>query len=328
VSQVEAPTFRIEPVDVSDAARLVAWNDVLRRGYGAGRAAAWWRSAEATVSQFQSPKPERHSVALWALASGRPVGAAEAHLDPGEPAEAGIAVIPDRRRQGIGHALAAAVRQALAGQTESIRGETYHPDGIRFAVAHGLSIGNRESRQLLGLPVPARRLAELTQALDGVEIRSWCGSCPEELVDGWARLVGGMVTDVPMGELTRSSTAPNVALVRQNEQRMQAAGYLLVRSTANVDSHLVGYTELFVPTQEPHVLVQDDTFVTHAYRRRGIGRALKLANLRTLMALSEAKTARWVQTYTAVDNTAMLALNTELGFEEADIMTVLEGPLG
>jgi mycothiol synthase len=328
VSQVAPKPFRIEAVDVADAAQLVAWNDVLRVGYGAGRSAAWWRSPEATVSQFQTPKPGRGSVALWAWAGEHPVGAAEAHVDPGEPAEVGIAVIPGRRREGIGRALAFAVRQVLAEMAETVRSESYCLEGVRFAVAHGLSIGNRESRQLLGLPVSAQRLEELARVIEGVEIRSWCGSCPEELVEDWARLVGGMATDVPMGELTRSSTVPDVALVRQNEQRMQAAGYLLVRSAASVNGRLVGYTEVFVPTREPHVLLQDDTFVSHDHRRRGIGRALKLANLRTLAALPQASTADWVQTYTAVDNTPMLALNAELGFQEADVMTVLHGRLG
>ena len=327
MSQVAPKSLRIEPVDVADAAQLVAWNDVLRVGYGAGRTAAWWRSAEATVSQFQSPKPGRGSVALWAWADERPVGAAEAHVDPGDPAEVGIAVIPGRRREGVGHALALAIRQALADRTETVRSETYSQEGAAFAVAHGLSIGNREARQLLGLPVSALRLVELDRVIDGVAIRSWCGSCPEELVADWARLVGGMAADVPMGELTRSSREPDVALVRQNEHRMQAGGYLLVRSAASVDGRLVGYTELFVPTREPHVLLQDDTFVSHNHRRRGIGRALKLANLRALTALPEARTARWVQTYTAVDNTPMLSLNTELGFQEVDVMTLLEGRL-
>jgi GNAT superfamily N-acetyltransferase len=321
-------TFRIEPVDVADAAQLVAWNDVLRVGYGDGRTAAWWRSAESTVSQFQSPKPGRDSVALWAWADGRPVGAAEAHVDPGGPAEVGIAVIPGRRRNGIGRALALAVRQALAGLAETVRSEAYDPDGVRFAVAHGLSIGNREARQLLDLPAFAHRLVEPAPVIDGVEIRSWCGSCPEELVEDWARLVGGMAADVPIGELTRSSAVPDVALVRQNEQRMEAAGYLLVRSTASVAGRLVGYTELFVPTRESLLLLQDDTFVSHDHRRRGIGRALKLANLRTLTALPEARTARWVQTYTAVDNTPMLSLNTDLGFQAVDVITILEGRLG
>lgn len=325
-SSVDSPV-RIDLVDVGDATQLVEWNEILRQGYAAGREAAWWRSAGATVSQFQSPKPGRVSVALVARADGAAVAAAEAHVDPGDPAEVAIAVLPERRRAGLGHALAGALREALSGRAETVQTETYSSEGTGFALAHGLSVGNRECRQLLDLPIAPHHLDESAPAIDGVEVSSWCGPCPDELVEGWARLVGAMAADVPVGDLSRSSTVPDVALVRQNEQRMQAAGYILARSAAVSAGHLVGYTELFVPTEDPQVLLQDDTFVDRAHRRRGIGRALKVANLRALRQIPDARDARWVQSYTAVDNASMLALNARLGFREVDIMTALEGPL-
>jgi GNAT superfamily N-acetyltransferase len=76
------------------------------------------------------------------------------------------------------------------------------------------------------------------------------------------------------------------------------------------------------------VLLHDDTVVSHDHRRRGIGRALKIASLRPVTAVPAARTARWVQTYTELENTPMLSLNTELGFQEAEVMTVLLGRLG
>ncbi|WP_206516708.1 hypothetical protein [Brachybacterium saurashtrense] len=42
----------------------------------------------------------------------------------------------------------------------------------------------------------------------------------------------------------------------------------------------------------------------------------------------EAARARWIQTYTALDNAPMLALNRALGFREADVLSILEGELG
>ncbi|MFT3871799.1 MAG: hypothetical protein QM714_03995 [Nocardioides sp.] len=304
---------------------MIAWNEVLRVGYNASREAAWWRSPEATVAQFQSPKPGRTSVALWAIADDLPVGAAEAHVDPDEPAEVEISVIQDRRREGIGRALAGAVREALAGAAGVVQAETYCIEGVEFARAHGMAVGNQEWRQLLDLPVPPQRLVELGQPSVGVEIRSWCGPCPDELVDDWATLVTRMDADVPMGELTRTSAATNVATVRQNEQRTRDHGNLLVRSLAQVDGKSVGYTEMFASLHGSQVVSQDDTFVDRGYRCRGIGRAMKVANLSNLMSIPEAQSARWVQTYTAVANTPMLALNKALGFRVADMMTVLEG---
>ena len=89
----------------------------------------------------------------------------------------------------------------------------------------------------------------------------------------------------------------------------------------------VGYTEILVNRHDPEILTQDDTLVDRAHRGRGIGRALKLANLENLRQVPEAAEARWIQTYTALDNAPMLALNRALGFREADVLSILEGEL-
>jgi len=319
--------IQIDHVDVADVEQLVAWNAVLRDGYNTGREAAWWRSAEATVSQFQSPKPGRFSVALLASRGDRPVGAAGAHVDPGEVAEVEVSVLPDCRRGHVGLVLADAVRIALAGRADRVQAETYSDAGIAFAQHLGLEVGIPESRQLLDLPVSAERLARIDRQPSGVEIHAWVGRCPEELVKDWASLTRQMATDVPVGDLTRSTQATDVAAVRQHEERMQAQGYLLVSCLARVGGQSVGYTEMLLSSHAPEIVNQEDTLVDRAYRGRGVGRALKLANLRQLQQLPEARHSRWVQTYTATENSPMLALNRAVGFREADIMTALEGPL-
>ncbi|MGO1355185.1 MAG: GNAT family N-acetyltransferase, partial [Brachybacterium tyrofermentans] len=86
--------------------------------------------------------------------------------------------------------------------------------------------------------------------------------------------------------------------------------------------------EIFVSRHDPEIITQDDTLVDRDHRGHGVGRALKLANLENLMTLEEAGRARWVQTYTALDNAAMLALNRAFGFHTADQLTILEGPVG
>ena len=63
-------------------------------------------------------------------------------------------------------------------------------------------------------------------------------------------------------------------------------------------------------------------------RGHGVGRALKLANLRLLMTLPESSASQFLQTYTAPTNAPMLTLNRSVGFTEVDVLTVLEGPLG
>jgi len=317
---------QITPVDPADPEALLAWNALLRDGYNAGREAAWWASEESTLAQYGDPKPGRTSVLLLAHLDGAPVGAAGAEVDPGDPAEVEISVLPRHRRRGVGRALAAAVREALAGHAEVVQAETYSAAGVAFARDQGMRLGNQEHRLLRAMPLDPEAL---TGAADvpGLEIRTWHGACPEELVEDWARLTTQMDADVPMGDLTRPASRGEVADLRRNEQRMDDQGWTLVRGLALLDGTAVGYTEIFVNRHDPEILTQDDTLVDRAHRGRGIGRALKLANLENLRAVPEVAGARWIQTYTALDNAPMLALNRALGFREEDVLSILEGEL-
>ena len=321
-------TAEIIPVDPSDREALLAWNALLRDGFNAGREAAWWASEESTLAQHGDPKPGRTSVLLLARLDGAPVGAAGAEVDPGDPAEVEISVLPEHRRRGVGRALAAAVREALAGHAEVVQAETYSEAGVAFALDQGMRLGNQEHRLLLPLPLDLEALRGAREPSAGVEIRTWHGACPEELVEDWARLTTQMDADVPMGDLTRPASRGEIEDLRRNEQRMDDQGWTLVRGLALHEGAAVGYTEILVNRHDPEILTQDDTLVDRAHRGRGVGRALKLANLENLRRVPEAAQARWIQTYTALDNAPMLALNRALGFREADVLSILEGTLG
>ncbi|GAB3914339.1 hypothetical protein GCM10011575_45330 [Microlunatus endophyticus] len=173
----------------------------------------------------------------------------------------------------------------------------------------------------------AEQLTRLGRPSARAEIKGWVGRCPEELIEDWASLTRQMDVDVPMGDLTRSSKVTDVSAVRQNEERMLAQGYIPINCLAQIAGRSVGYTELLVSSHDPEIVNQDDTLVDRAHRGNGVGRALKLANLRQLLEVPQARRSRWVQTYTARDNEPMLALNRAIGFREADVMTALEGPL-
>jgi mycothiol synthase len=296
--------IHVTDVDPRNTARLVQWNGILRDGYEVGRQKVWSRSDDATRLQFQNPHPTRRSVLLLAEIDGVPVGAAEAHVHPGEPADAEIAVLEAFRRRGVARAL------------------------LTVARSEGLRVGVRESRQVVDLPLSEGAFDGLPGVPSDVEVLSWVGGCPDELLDGWARLRTHMSHDVPMGDLTRTTLPADVAAVRRNEERMSEQGYALVRSLARVDGEAVGYTEILLSRPDPKIVLQDDTFVEERVRGRGIGRALKIANLRQLASVPESAGSLFLQTYTALTNEPMLALNRSIGFEEADVLAVLEGPLG
>ncbi|MEE1650824.1 GNAT family N-acetyltransferase [Brachybacterium sp. J144] len=316
---------QITPVDPADREALLAWNALLRDGYTAGRDAVWWASEESTLAQYGNPKPGRISVLLLARLDDEPVGAAGAEVDPGNPAQVELSVLPGHRRRGVGRALAAAARAALDGHASVVQAETSSEAGVAFARDQGMRIGNQEHRLLRAMPLPPETEAATPAPTPGLEIRTWHGACPEDLVEDWARLTTQMDADVPMGDLTRPASRGEVEDLRRSEQRMDEQGWTLVRGLALLEGTAVGYTEIFVNRHDPEILTQDDTLVERAHRGRGIGRALKLANLENLRAVPEAAQARWIQTYTALDNEPMLALNRSLGFREADVLSILEG---
>jgi len=313
----------IRPVDPRDVPQLLRWNSILRDGYAVGRRHVWSRSDDATRAQFRDPHPTRVSTLLLAEIDGAPVGAAEGHVHPGEPADVEIAVLDAFRRRGVGRMLLKALRERLRDVATVVRAETYSDTGVSFARSEGLTVGIRERRQVVSLPLPAEKLVPPPSDVDVV---SWVGRCPEELVEGWARLRSRMADEVPMGDLTRKPVPAELKAVRRNEQRMSDQGYTLVRSLARVNADAVGYTEILLSRADPEIAFQDDTFVEQHVRGRGVGRALKVANLRQLQRLPESSGCRFVQTSTSLTNEPMLALNRSFGFEDVDVLTLLEGP--
>lgn len=246
--------IRITHVDPQNTALLNQWNGILSGGYAAGRRKVWSRSDEATRRQFQNPHPTRRSVLLLAEIGGVPVGAAEAHVHPGDPADVEIAVLDRFRRRGIARALLRAVRDAVRGTATLVRTETYSEAGVSFAQSEGLRVGMRESRQVVDLPLPAGTLESLPAAHPDIEVVSWVGACPDALLADWARLRTDMSDDVPMGDLTRTAAAADVAAVRRNEQRMSQQGYALVRSVARIEGNAVGYTEILLSRPDPTIV--------------------------------------------------------------------------
>lgn len=336
-------------IESTDTAGLRQWHAVMREGCTAERTAAWWVSPEEMLTRFAHPNPARTDIAVLARLDGEPIGGAEIGLIPDSPAEVELTVLDRHRRAGHGRAIARFVADILSDSPARIvQTETYTPAGIAFAEAHGMRVGNVEDRLLLDLPAYLEADAEryrtrpavrpLVGPADPTEIRpdpewsifSWIGMCPEEHLDSWARLREQMDEDVPLGDLTRTVNHADVAAIRSHEERMAERGWILVSSLAQLhvpQAQAVGYTEIMVSRHEGDIVIQEDTLVDRGHRGRGIGRALKVANLRQLHEVPEAGAAHWVQTYTASDNTAMLALNESLGFVFAETMTALEGPV-
>lgn len=332
--------IRITRIDAADEAALLEWNELMRSGYTAGRTAAWWRSPEMTLMQFAQPRTDKQDIALIAHLGEAAIGGAEITITDESPIDVELAVVPAHRRRGFGTIIAEAV-EAIVCETEQspplVQTETYTAAGTTFAKSRGMSIGNQEHRLLLDLPsyleADANRYKDSGASTTVPVVRddpdfavtSWIGACPDAVLESWAGLREQMDEDVPVGDLTRTLNHASTAAIRSHEERMHSHGWALVSSLAHVADLAVGYTEMMVSIHSPEIIIQEDTLVDRAHRGQGIGRALKVANMRSLAEVPAAASANWIQTYTATDNSPMLALNADLGFFTADTMTALEG---
>ncbi len=90
--------------------------------------------------------------------------------------------------------------------------------------------------------------------------------------------------------------------------------------------HFVGYTELSISHHRPWWARQGDTGVDPEHRRRGIGSWLKAHN--ALRLLRERPDVEYIETWNAVGNTPMLAINRAMGFEPVAVWRQWDPPSG
>lgn len=188
-----------------------------------------------------------------------------------------------------------------------------------FALHHGYSLEQVETNSTLSLPVPEPVLsaleADAVAHSEGYGIIGWQDSCPEELVDVFARLKSLMSTEVPIAGLNWEGEEWDAARVRQEEATWQAGG---IASTAAVARHdatgeLAAYTVLTHREATPAMVYQEDTLVAPGHRGHRLGMLVKIANLRRVQELWPAATS--VMTWNANENRHMLAINIALGFK-------------
>jgi GNAT superfamily N-acetyltransferase len=93
---------------------------------------------------------------------------------------------------------------------------------------------------------------------------------------------------------------------------------------ASEDGEIVGYAGLIEHATGPGVAEHGLTVVRRDRRRRGVARALKLAQLHWASSNGVVELVTWTQK----GNEAMQALNASLGYENRSRVLTLQGPLG
>jgi GNAT superfamily N-acetyltransferase len=248
-------------------------------------------------------------------------------------ADVDLAIHPEHRSQGLGRRLAEAMlaRVRAVGRT-IVTAEVPIPldqdaeasHGARLAQRFGATPALSETRRVLDLSeIRPDRLTELeaeaARHASGYTLMQWVDTVPDADVDDLAALMVAMSTDAPSGDLVMEPEVWDAARYRDKEAAAQARGRRRLGVAAREDAtgRLVGFTDIGVNIGAPEVGYQWDTIVRGEHRGHRLGLAMKAANLRQLGELLPG--TRYLNTWNADVNTAMVAVNDALGYRPVEI---------
>jgi GNAT superfamily N-acetyltransferase len=352
------PVHLPDRLDGDDGAELTEFADLIRRldAETLGTTDLSRRPRELLHDLQQSEYTAR--TAFGAFDGGRIVGFAEAHWELDHDATTAyvpmLGVHPDRRREGIGSGLLAAVEGAArsAGRPTTVLSAEHLFDGdgpdvprlhapqgdasipadsppARFALAHGYELGQLYRVSALavtgrGAEFRGRLAAALDAASDDYRLVGWQDRAPDDLVDSLAHAHERMSVDPPAGAISFEPETWDAARVREDEDRAVAAGRMNLKVAAvTPDGEVAGFTELSLLPDSP-AIEQWDTIVLAPHRGHRLGMRLKLANL---VALADADPSRErIYTWNADENAHMLAINVALGFRPFAVESTWQRP--
>ena len=251
-----------------------------------------------------------------------------------------IRVHADRRRQGIGTTLAAAVEshagtlgRTVLNCTFEVPTElvsTYPSDP--FALAMGFRPIQYANRRQMNLPMKPDRLAalrdEVERHTDGYRILTFTSPWPAEFVEDQCELNRRRSTDEPSNDSSAEEQVWDAARVARSDELRVAQGVRkLIAAAQHLESgRLVAYTQLIVADVRPHDAWQWATVVLKEHRGRRLGLAVKLANIEYLA--QEFPSAWRISTGNAQENAPMISVNDRMGFEIVATDTFWQKKLG
>jgi mycothiol synthase len=266
------------------------------------------RPLAAAIASYRHPGTA--SRRRWlATEGGEPTGAGALSNYGGSLVVGAVLVRPSFRRRGTGGALfGSLVAGARADGIQSFFGEHATPDGAAFARAIGAVDDQRHVVSVLDL-----RTAVLSQPplADGVELRSWVGAAPDELLESLVRARNAMADAPVPGGL--DMPVWTIDKQRRDEERSILVGMPQHMTVAVDNGELLALTGIRVPDAVgAHLVHTDDTATVPHARGRGLAVSVKLESLRRLRA--ERPDIERVATQNAAQNDAILAVNRKLGF--------------
>lgn len=330
--------LEIRAVDPFDAAAFDPWHAAYAESQRFGReeTATVWTLEELRI-QMQEPSLRRWHQGYVGILDDRVVVAGHLStplLDNLHQAEISVDTVPDARRQGHGSAMLRHLEEMAHSLGRSVlmteAGWSFdgHPYGIgeagyEFLLGHGFELGLVDIQRVLLLPVAEdlidRLAAEAAPHHAAYTLKSWVGTVPDDLVQGWVELSSSLMTEAPMGELDREPEKPNVEAYRQAEAVIRKQGRTKYNTAAlDAEGAVVAYTDIASSAHEPGRSYQWGTLVRGDARGHRLGMAVKVANLRLLQR--EAPDLNHVITYNAEVNAHMVGVNVEMGFVPVERM--------
>lgn len=236
-------------------------------------------------------------------------------------------VHPERRRRGLGRALAEASYDVARGEGRRLLlAEVYTPVddtsvGVLFAQALGFTEALVDGMKVVDLNETERTWAALEAASaprhEDYRLVTWRDRVPDELLAGYCSLNEMFFDEAPTGELEVERERWDAERVRRREAGNLGRGRVeLCAGALAADGSLVGWTEVGVNQASPWRGIQSGTLVAPAHRGHALGIAIKLANHRQLRR--EVPECELLLTGNADVNASMNAVNDALGYREVE----------
>ena len=327
----------IEQINPRNEAALRAWWEVGEAATAERPGKPWPRWEQSRVA-LPADNPERGITLLGAIDDREMVGAGLLTRTLKENLHSAMAFAwtrPDRTRAGIGRRVVSELEVIAAGDGRTtVQSEAYLPPGgsgvpEAFAAAMGYDVASRESIKELSLRDYVERrdaLAASAPVPAGYRIVTFDTVCPDEHVESFGRLLGMLMTEVPLGELDLEASEWSPERVREAERRQVGIGRHVHTAMAIApDGAVAGVSDVRVDdTDHEHAQV-GITIVDPAHRGHRLGLALKLATHDLARATYPGLVS--VDTSNAEVNTWMNAVNEALGYRTIETLLELQKKL-
>lgn len=324
----------IEQINPRNEAALRAWWEV-GHAATAERPGKPWPVWEQSRLALPADNPERGITLVGAIDGREMVGAGLLTRTLKENLHTAMAfayVRPDRTREGIGRRLVEELEVvALGDGRTTVQSEAYLPPGgsgtaEQFARAMGYDVASRESIKELTLTDFVERrdaLAASAPVPDGYRVITFDTVCPDEHVASFGRLLGMLMSEVPLGELDLEASEWSPERIRAAEQRQVDTGRHVQTAMAIApDGAVAGVSDVRVDDSDPVHGQVGITIVDPAHRGRRLGLALKLATHDLVVATYPDLVS--VDTSNAEVNTWMNAVNEVLGYRTIETLLELQ----